>query len=916
MAATPARALLALFAALLPAAAPQCVVSTIGARANGFADGNATAAAFSAPKMTAVNESTGDVFVADEGNARIRVIFANRSVGTLAGAGSGTSDGVGAFARFQTPVGVALDAAEPWVLYIADYTACTLRRLTVAPGYIATSNTVAGAAGTCGSADGAATTTARINNPFSLAAHGGTVYFADAQDRLRRLAAGGVSSFGSGLAGATDGRCDVAAISPRGVGLDPANPLLVYVTDDRAHRVRLVSFAGGGCEVSTIAGSGAGAWADGTGTQASFWVPLGVAAAHGRLFVTDNFGSRIRRVELATGAVTTLAGAGFGYKTGSNSAGVGIDGVGTLASFNNPRHASVFANGSLLYVAEASGGAVRVVSCAPTSASPTPTPGASASRTRTPSPSPTPTVTPSRSASPAPPSASGTPSASASPGGCLVTTLAGVAGRAGAANGALGAGLLANATAVAVNASGAVFVLEGGGHRIRFYSPATGQLSNFSGRGAAGFLSGGAAAAAFRSPTGLALSPNGATLFVADAGNCAIRVVAALTGFVGTAAGSGACGFRNGPAAVATFSAPQAVSVALGPGGLGGNGATVFIADAGNNALRMLRLGVVSTLAGSPAAGYVDATGLWARFSAPRGVLVDAAGATVYVADGSLTIRKVDVRTGLTSTLCGGGSAGFATAPARFAQFFFANNASVQLAWDRATGGLLVPDGGALRLVSLDGVVSTLAGGPPAPTADGWGSLAAFDGAAGVAVGAGGAYLVAEARGCVLRRVACAPSATPAAAPAPSPTPTPAPAPNTCVVTTIAGGAQCGTAVDGVGSAAAFIRPTGVATAPGGIVYVVGLDHAIRAVAVATGAVTTLAGSLGSSGFVSGAAAAARFNYPTNIGLDMMGNIFVAVRPCASASPRPQSRAGATNKLPPPPPPTINRTTIITPFAS
>ncbi|MBI2149466.1 MAG: hypothetical protein HYU27_02520, partial [Acidobacteria bacterium] len=116
-----------------------------------------------------------------------------------------------------------------------------------------------------------------------------------------------------------------------------------------------------------------------------------------------------------------------------------------------------------------------------------------------------------------------------------------------------------------------------------------------------------------------------------------------ITGFVGT---TGGLGSADGIRSAARFYAPA---------GVWGDSGNLYIADGGNHAIRkiVLATGQVSTLAGAPGpAGSVDATGVVARFGVVEGLWSD--GTFLFVADlGNRTIRKVEIATGIVTTLAG-----------------------------------------------------------------------------------------------------------------------------------------------------------------------------------------------------------------------------------------------------------------------
>jgi hypothetical protein len=186
-------------------------------------------------------------------------------------------------------------------------------------------------------------------------------------------------------------------------------------------------------------------------------------------------------------------------------------------------------------------------------------------------------------------------------------------------------------SAVALGPNGDLYVVDRGAHRVRRVSAATGVIETVAGTGAEGFSGDGGPAkrARLRAPGGVAVAPNG-DLYVADAGNHAIRRVAAATGIITTVAGTEVPGFSGdgGPAAAARLSTPQAV--AFGPTG------DLFIADTGNHRIRRVEIGtgIITTVAGRSAAGF-DGDGspsTEARFDTPCGVAVSPT-AVYYVAD-------------------------------------------------------------------------------------------------------------------------------------------------------------------------------------------------------------------------------------------------------------------------------------------
>ena len=310
-------------------------------------DGTGSAAEFAAPSGVALDGS-GSLYVADRDNNTIRKVTSGGVVTTLAGlAGSlaGNADGTGSAARFSAPYGVAADGNGN--LYVADRNNHTIRK--VAPGGVAT--TLAGLAGSYGSADGTGSA-ARFTFPQGVAVDtGGNVYVADTLNyTIRKVTPDGAVTTLAGFAGnpgSVDGAGSAAQFErPGSVAVDGNGNL--YVAD--TYTLRMVTPGG---IVSTLAGvGGTFGTADGVGSAARFAGAEGVALdGSGNLYVADHgstgatwINSRIRRVT-AGGLVTTIRGL-------AGTAGA-VDGWRLLPSFSSPAGVAVSASG-VVYVADRS----------------------------------------------------------------------------------------------------------------------------------------------------------------------------------------------------------------------------------------------------------------------------------------------------------------------------------------------------------------------------------------------------------------------------------------------------------------------------------------------------------------------------------------------------------------------------------
>jgi sugar lactone lactonase YvrE len=260
----------------------------------------------------------------------------------------GSADGTGSAARFTSPSEVAVDSANN--LYVADTGNHTIRKITPA-GLV---STFAGSPGMPGSADGTGAA-ARFNSPIGLSLDGaGNLYVGDADnDTIRKITPAGAVTTLAGKAeevGSADGTGSNARFNgPRGVAVNAAGD--VYVADTFNNTIRKITPAG---VVSTLAGlAGATGSADGTGSAARFNHPRGVAVdTASNIFVADTTNDTIRRITPA-GVVTTVAG----------SAGVGGSADGSIfaARFLAPFSIKVSSSGDI-YLADTVNDTIRKIS--------------------------------------------------------------------------------------------------------------------------------------------------------------------------------------------------------------------------------------------------------------------------------------------------------------------------------------------------------------------------------------------------------------------------------------------------------------------------------------------------------------------------------------------------------------------------
>ena len=315
-------------------------------------------------------------------------------------------------------------------------------------------------------------------------------------------------------------------------------------------------------------------------------------------------------------------------------------------------------------------------------------------------------------------------------------------------------------------------------------------VTTLAGSGTSGFANGTGSAAQFYFPGGIAVDSSG-NVYVADKANYRIRKVTPA-GVATTLAGSGVSGFADGTGSAAQLN-PFGVDV--------DSSGTVYVADSENHRIRKITpAGVVTTLAGSGVAGFVNGTGSAAQFKNPFNVAVDSSG-NVYVADSNnFSIRKI-TPAGVVTTLAGSGTYGYADGTGTAAQFGNVQGIAVDSSGTVYVGDT---DNNRVRKITPAGVVTTLAGAGPG-YADGTGSAALFNGPYGVDVDSSGNVYVADFYNHRIRKI------TPAG-----------------VVTTLAGSGVAGFA-DGLVAVSRFHYPYDVAVDSSGDVYVGGnWDHRIR----------------------------------------------------------------------------------------
>jgi DNA-binding beta-propeller fold protein YncE len=305
------------------------------------------------PGKVLADPGRGRLFVADTGHHRI--VVADTGTGEIldvAGSGrAGFVDGGFASASFDSPQGMAI-SDDGGTLYVADSGNHSVRALDLGARTVGTLAGTGEQAGTYPPLPGVAPGVA-LSSPWDLALDGSRLYVAMAGAHqiwaidLDTGISGPVA--GSGREGVVDGEAEYAQLAqPSGLALDGGGRL--YWADSESSTIRYLEIAEGGA-VHHLAGSGNGlfdfGYADGAARDALFQHPLGVAWDGQWVYVADTYNSKVRRVDPASGSVTTMAGGAPGWADGPEP------------RFDEP--GGIHFAGGLLYVADTNNSAIRVV---------------------------------------------------------------------------------------------------------------------------------------------------------------------------------------------------------------------------------------------------------------------------------------------------------------------------------------------------------------------------------------------------------------------------------------------------------------------------------------------------------------------------------------------------------------------------
>ncbi|MEI8280291.1 MAG: hypothetical protein WCG87_11050, partial [Bacteroidota bacterium] len=627
-------------------------------------NGAATAALLNKPAGVAV-DTFGNVYISDALNNRIRKINSAGIISTIAGNGTAGYNGdniAATTAQLNNPSGIFVDSIG--VLYIADNGNNRVRMVSLT-GVI---TTIAGN-GTAGyNGDNISPSTAELNGPTNVFKNQNGVYITDRNNNRIRLVGNGniiTTVAGNGTTGYTgdNGPALSATLnSPAGITIDASNNL--YIADYGNNCIRKVTFSG---TITTIAGNGTqGNSGDGgQATLATLNSPIDVCInSNGNLYIADS-GNFIIRTINTSGIINTYTGAYTDYKNGDNGPAIaanacaisnvvtdaagnlyfsepehniirivsnsgiittiagtgttgytGDNGIATQATLNLPEGLDIDQAGNL-YIADKKNNCIRQVN------------------------------------------SSG-----------IISTIAGT-GTSGYSgdNGPATSARLYYPTGVTIDQLGNIYIADNGNHAIRMVNTSTGNISTIAGDGTGiqGFSgdNGPATSAKLSSPYKVAISSTTNNIYISDRKNNRIRKMT-LGGNISTIAGTGTPSYNGDgiSATLANLNNPVGISIDASD--------NIYIADSGNHRIRRFKDGgTIATIAGTGIAGY-NGDGIPAnnaQLNTPNDVSSNTSG-VLYISDmmngrarsictNSNIIPSVSISAIPGTTICSGSSVTF-----------------------------------------------------------------------------------------------------------------------------------------------------------------------------------------------------------------------------------------------------------------
>ena len=644
-----------------------------------------------------------------------------------------------------------------------------------------------------------------------------TSFAAISQNNYGITTIAGTGGYG-GYAGDNNPNAQVLLTSPAGIVIDASGN--IYFSDESNNCIRKKSSASG--KVSTIAGLGGGfggySGDGGPAVFAELYHPAGLAVKGTDLFIADAGNNCIRKLNLSTGIITTVAG------TGGTSGYSGDGADATLAELYDPTGVAVDASGNL-YIADNSNNVIRKVT--------------------------------------------------ASTG--FISTIAGTGTAAYSGDGAAAtAAELSAPQSVTLDGAGDIFIADAGNNVIREITVSSGNISTVAGDGSPAYSGDGGPATAAQLTTPYHVAFSGTNMIISDYGNSVMRVVAGSTGNITTIAGIGTTGFSgdNGPAPTAELYNPYSAAV-------GANG-NVYISDYNNYCIRKITLssGNITTDIGlGGTSGFAGDIGYatQAQFYNPYGVAFDAAN-NIYIADAyNNRVRKINASTGIIACIAGTGTPGYggdgdsatladldepyAVAVDANGNVFIAdyNNHCIRKISGVASGTIVA---GTITTIAGTGVMGDSGNGGPAV-------LAELNGPTGLALDGNGNLYIADSGNNRIKKIFAAASGTIQAGTI------------VVVAGNGNAGYTLGTG-GGIATTAELNGPTGVAVDASGNIYIAdNQNHCIRKVNATTTKISTIAGHIISGSPIPGyggsnvAALGAELFFPSGVAVDGTGNVYI-----------------------------------------
>ena len=608
-----------------------------GTGSSGFSgDGGPAASAELSEPNGVFGDSSGNIYIADTNNHRIRKVDTFGNISTFAGTGNSNYSGDGAeaiLAELNQPRGIYVDSSDN--IYIADTKNHIIRKVDGTTNIITKFAGTAGSSGSSG--DGGPAVNSQLNEPRGIYKDSSdNIYIADTKNHIIRKVDGTtniITKF-AGTAGSSGSSGDGGPAvnsqlnEPRGIYVDSSDDL--YIADAKNHIIRKVD--GTTSIITKFAGTAGAAGYSGDGglaVNAQLNEPCGITASSGNLYIADTKNHRIRRVDTTGNIITVVSTGSSGFS--------GDGGPALLARLNVPKGIFMDSWGNL-YIADRGNHKIRrvdtsgnITTVAGTGSSGDSGDGGLATLAQLDEPrrifvdsSDNLYIADTRNHRIRKVDASG-----------IITTVAGTGSSGFSGDGGLATlAQLDEPHGVFVDSSGNIYIADRKNHRIRKVDGATGIITTVSGRPGSGFSGDGGLAtdAKHNQPRGIFKDSSG-NLYIADTDNHRIRKVDAATQIITTVAGTGNSWGPLGDGGLATSARiKEPVEIFLD------HNYNIFIADRDDRRIRVVNAidGKIYTLAGTGASGdTTDQPAVLSRFQDPAGITMASGygGSRIYISD-------------------------------------------------------------------------------------------------------------------------------------------------------------------------------------------------------------------------------------------------------------------------------------------